>query len=572
MAKGNTKGYVPGVKGGKSGSVREQSTTGYVPGVKGGKKGTARPAGTPAPTTDVVYPSGSPQNSPGVQSYSPSSKKAARTARKRAHDRRQRKRAVALLKTPKPQRAAYRVKAPKSYEAPKLPKRPTPVPSPKSKPVSFQGKKTAGTPTLKSLQVGSKSGTLKVNKKGYLTTPKVRKVAKEVKRAKAAVRKSAPSTKGLQPAERAVVPLVRKAHRKYPDIPQSVLMAQIKQESGFQPVNESSAGAEGLSQFIPSTAATYGVKYGAGRKEQQSQVTGQAHYLHDLGFAKDPKAAMSGYTGGYSDAEYNDPVLTDAKASYSALDKPGNPKATKRLARAKKQAKKLGLESGKKWGGGGYPAKKAKKLDGAWAGSRSVAMSVVKGLPWGSGKRTPAENAAVGGAPDSDHLTTNKTTFAADLGAGSEVAETVAKRLKLSGWAPGTYERFTSPKFPGYSFQLLWEVEGHYDHVHLGVEWTGEDLPAGTYEGGAGLGLGGGGGGGGMALTSGAISSYAAATGQSAAAVKKKLKAKNGLTTAQIFKKLKQLGVGDGSTDTQTERGSAPSTTLAELEKKYGVA
>jgi soluble lytic murein transglycosylase-like protein len=218
---------------------------------------------------------------------------------------------------------------------PSAPKRP-------AIPATFKGAKTAGTPSLKELQAADKQGKIRLNKRGYATTPAVRKVSSSLKRAQKVVRRSQPSLKGLSPSERSVVPLARKAHRKYPDVPRSVLMSDIRQESNFDPAAVSSAGAEGLSQFIPSTAASYGVKYGTGRREQQSQVTGQAHYLHDLGFAKDPQAALSSYSGGYAASDYNNPVLEGA-ADYRALDKTGNPKALRRLAQAQAKARKLGL-------------------------------------------------------------------------------------------------------------------------------------------------------------------------------------------------------------------------------------
>lgn len=49
------------------------------------------------------------------------------------------------------------------------------------KPLKFQGKKTAGTPSLKELQVASERGKLKTNQRGYLTTPAVRKTVARVK-------------------------------------------------------------------------------------------------------------------------------------------------------------------------------------------------------------------------------------------------------------------------------------------------------------------------------------------------------------------------------------------------------
>jgi hypothetical protein len=97
-------------------------------------------------------------------------------------------------------------------------------------------------------------------------------------------------------------------------------------------------------------------------------------------------------------------------------------------------------------------------------------------------------------------LTTNSLSYAHDIPAtgdenGIPIAEAYHKRLKLNEpLAIGTYDNYTSRKYPGYTFQILWNVSGHYDHVHVGARYTGEDLPAGTYSGGpTGTSTGGGG-------------------------------------------------------------------------------
>lgn len=120
-------------------------------------------------------------------------------------------------------------------------------------------------------------------------------------------------------------------------IPPSVLASDQRQESGFDPSAVSSAGAGGVSQFMPGTAASYGVKYGTSPKAVKSQVKGQAAYLSDLGFNQDPQKALSSYSGGYSAGSYNNPVLAGSK-DYKALDKPQvNPKAVRK-------AKQLGIK------------------------------------------------------------------------------------------------------------------------------------------------------------------------------------------------------------------------------------
>lgn len=59
---------------------------------------------------------------------------------------------------------------------------------------------------------------------------------------------------------------------------QNILKAQIAQESNFNINAESSMKAFGLTQFIPSAAAKYGVRKGDAR----SQIEGQAKYMKDL--------------------------------------------------------------------------------------------------------------------------------------------------------------------------------------------------------------------------------------------------------------------------------------------------
>jgi TP901 family phage tail tape measure protein len=93
--------------------------------------------------------------------------------------------------------------------------------------------------------------------------------------------------------------IAQEAGAKY-GLPPSLLLADIEQESGGRPVNPSSAGAEGLTQFIPSTAKEYGVKYGESPDDIRSQIFGQAHYLANLGAAKNPKYALEGYLGAHN--------------------------------------------------------------------------------------------------------------------------------------------------------------------------------------------------------------------------------------------------------------------------------
>jgi cell wall-associated NlpC family hydrolase len=128
--------------------------------------------------------------------------------------------------------------------------------------------------------------------------------------------------------ERAVAPLVKQAAKQY-GLKPSLLMAQIKQESGFNPAAVSSAGAQGLSQFIPSTAQSYGVQYGTSPKAVRSQIEGQAHYMSDLVRQNGGSytAALNSYlgTGGSTPTAYSSNIEAMAK-EYSALDRGKVPK------------------------------------------------------------------------------------------------------------------------------------------------------------------------------------------------------------------------------------------------------
>lgn len=100
-----------------------------------------------------------------------------------------------------------------------------------------------------------------------------------------------------------------------------------------------------------------------------------------------------------------------------------------------------------------------------------------RGLPTGSGKRTPAHNAAIGGSPTSDHLTTMVLKFARDFPtfSGEDDARALALAFGISGWEPNSFESHRVV-VDGYVFeiQILWGSDiDHGDHVHVGIEFIG---------------------------------------------------------------------------------------------------
>lgn len=114
-----------------------------------------------------------------------------------------------------------------------------------------------------------------------------------------------------------------------------------------------------------------------------------------------------------------------------------------------------------------------------WGGSNDVMEAFVepflvkRGLPLGSGKRTPAENKRVGGSATSDHLTTRTTTAARDFPtfSGEDDARALAKSMGFKSWRPDSFETFAFSA-GGHSFrvQILWGAGiQHGDHVHVGI-------------------------------------------------------------------------------------------------------
>jgi soluble lytic murein transglycosylase-like protein len=95
------------------------------------------------------------------------------------------------------------------------------------------------------------------------------------------------------------------AHRWH--IPVAVLLGLVHVESRGDINAVSPARAFGLTQFVPRTAAAYGVKPG----DAASQLDGGAHYLHDLGYAQNPTLALAKYNAG---PNHPDPIA--AAGSY----------------------------------------------------------------------------------------------------------------------------------------------------------------------------------------------------------------------------------------------------------------
>jgi hypothetical protein len=81
---------------------------------------------------------------------------------------------------------------------------------------------------------------------------------------------------GFVPAQYA--PVIARAAQRW-NVAGALLAAQLYAESGFNPFARSTAGAQGIAQFMPGTARAYGV---ANPFDAADAIDGQAHLMRDL--------------------------------------------------------------------------------------------------------------------------------------------------------------------------------------------------------------------------------------------------------------------------------------------------
>jgi hypothetical protein len=90
-------------------------------------------------------------------------------------------------------------------------------------------------------------------------------------------------------------PMINDSAQRY-GLDPNLLARQLYQESGFRTNAVSPAGAQGIAQFMPATAARYGVNV----RDPQSSIEGQARYMSDLTkqFGGNTGLALAGYNWG----------------------------------------------------------------------------------------------------------------------------------------------------------------------------------------------------------------------------------------------------------------------------------
>lgn len=119
----------------------------------------------------------------------------------------------------------------------------------------------------------------------------------------------------------------------------------------------------------------------------------------------------------------------------------------------------------------------AKSFSTNWGGSQGAFEELVRkaGLPrpYISSLKRSASNPLSISNPGSDHNEANTTAYAGDFATtdGEGYARRVAKAARWQEWQPGSYvtKNYKASDGNYYRIQILWHVQGHYDHVHVGV-------------------------------------------------------------------------------------------------------
>ncbi|HEV2062722.1 MAG TPA: transglycosylase SLT domain-containing protein [Solirubrobacteraceae bacterium] len=90
-------------------------------------------------------------------------------------------------------------------------------------------------------------------------------------------------------------PAISRASQRW-NVGAALLAAQLYAESNFNPFATSPAGAQGIAQFMPGTAAAYGLR---NPYDAAQAIDAQAHLMHDLlrQFASVP-LALAAYNAG----------------------------------------------------------------------------------------------------------------------------------------------------------------------------------------------------------------------------------------------------------------------------------
>lgn len=123
--------------------------------------------------------------------------------------------------------------------------------------------------------------------------------------------------------------------------------------------------------------------------------------------------------------------------------------------------------------------KRARAWNPAWGGSRGAAEWILQkvsqkgSVPPISSRKRAANHYLSLSNPGSDHNERNTTAYAIDFATydGAGFALRLADSIGWNNYRTGNYESYywNAPDGNRYRVQILWGVEGHWNHVHLGV-------------------------------------------------------------------------------------------------------
>lgn len=216
---------------------------------------------------------------------------------------------------------------------------------PSYKPPRFQGAKTAGTPSYQELIKADKAGKLHTNRKGYVTTPQIRKVSGTLKRLESKAEHSERSLPGLTPQQSKVARTVLRRGVKAGATRKEKLAAAETGlvESGFENLGYGDADSEGWRQERTSI-------YGTGPTGPRNVKASSGRFFSET--KTDSGAATAATAGQLAQAvqgsafpERYDAVKPKANAIVQAFKRGGlKPAQQRRLDVAQVKARKLGLK------------------------------------------------------------------------------------------------------------------------------------------------------------------------------------------------------------------------------------
>lgn len=291
--------------------------------------------------------------------------------------------------------------------------------------------------------------------------------------------------------------LVSKASRKN-GVPKPILSALLQQESGFDPDISSPAGAQGIAQFMPATAAGRGVD----PLDPKSAIPGAAKYLADnkKQFGSWDLALAAYNAGGGAVSEYGGIPPYEETQNYvksimgvakSTPVKPGKKVPQKVITKAEEtigpvRTKKL-LHGKPVTFTKGKPDKDG-ILKGRYAGSKSLVQEIVGSKVRGDHGGTKHGEAPGVHSAEGDHY--REDGYAQDINGDNPRENEPAYTQESLDEIVANLRKLGAKDVPdlkigenwegtvgGYDVQLLTNEGGTVNHIHIGAHPSGETSP-----------------------------------------------------------------------------------------------